>query len=235
MNIQSFKDKEELANAATEFIGNAANKAIEQRGIFTLAISGGSTPRRMLELLSRKIDDLDWSRVHLFQVDERIAPDGHDDRNATMLDDCLLTPEFQSKHTPKVWLMPVNQTNPESIYLKQVESVCGQPAVFDLVQLGLGGDGHTASLVPGDPVCNVVDRDFATSAQYQGRLRLTMTRPILERAREQLWLVAGSGKQTAVRQLLDGDPSIPANLFTHRNATLMCDVAALPPQDENVR
>lgn len=227
MKTQIYPDKEKLACAAAELIRDAAQQAIEARGKFTLAISGGSTPARLLEILATT-EGIDWNAVHLFQVDERIAPDGHDDRNATMLQQRLLTDAFLEKHQPNVWLMPVNEGESESTYQQQLEAVCGTPAALDMIQLGLGGDGHTASLVPNDPVCDVVDRDIATSGLYQGRNRLTMTRPILERTRQQVWLVAGESKQVAIQQLLDRDPAIPANLFAHTNATLLCDEDAMP-------
>ena len=124
--------------------------------------------------------------------------------------------------------MPVQIANGDELYQKQLETVCGSPAVLDVVQLGLGDDGHTASLVPDDPVCEVIDQDIAISNEYKGRKRITMTRPILERAREQIWLVAGDEKKESVKTLLSGSPTIPANLFDHSRATLMCDHAALP-------
>lgn len=228
MNIAVAKNKDELARAAADFIVERAYAAIADRGLFTLAVSGGSTPRKMLELLSES-DAVDWSKVHLFQVDERVAPDGHEDRNATMLDQTLMRPDSKSAGSlTKVFLMPVNSENPVAEYDTTLNSLCGSPPTIDLIQLGLGDDGHTASLVPGDPVCEVTDTDIALTSQYKGRVRLTMTRPILERGREQLWLIAGANKQDAMKLFCNGEKTIPANLFDHSTAIVMCDNAALP-------
>ena len=226
MNIIVSTDKEQTAIAAAKFIEESATSAIKQRGQFSLAVSGGSTPRRMLELLSES-ELIDWGHVHLFQVDERVAPDSHSDRNATMLQETLLRDGTRSAATLRqVWLMPVNASDPVAEYQATLESVCEAPPVIDLIQLGLGDDGHTASLVPGDKVCDITDADIALTDEYKGRRRLTMTRPILERCRAQLWLIAGENKQTAMEQFVSGDKSIPANLFDHDNATVMCDKAA---------
>lgn len=228
MNIVISKNKEQLARAAADFIVKSAAAAIEDRGQFTLAVSGGSTPRKMLELLSES-DAIDWSKVHLFQVDERVAPDGHEDRNALMLEQTLLKSGSKSVDSlTNVYLMPVNSENPVAEYVSDLESVCDVPPMIDLIQLGLGDDGHTASLVPDDPVCEITDADIAMTGEYKGRKRLTMTRPLLERGRQQLWLVAGENKQDAMKAFLAGGKTIPANLFDHSSATVMCDESALP-------
>ena len=226
VNIVVSPDKEQTAIAAAKFIEQSAMAAIKERGQFSLAVSGGSTPRRMLELLSES-ELIDWSNVHLFQVDERVAPDGHSDRNATMLQETLLRDGTRSAGLLKqVWLMPVNAADPVAEYQSTLESVCKSPPTIDLIQLGLGDDGHTASLVPGDQVCEITDTDISMTSEYKGRRRLTMTRPILERGRAQLWLIAGENKQDAMKTFVSGEKSIPANLFDHNNATVMCDQAA---------
>lgn len=229
MNIEVLPDGEALAQRAVEVVVAAAATAIDERGVFVWAVSGGTTPRRMLELLSDR-RDVDWGRTHLFQVDERLAPDGDPDRNATMLDDALLTETFRSANTPAgLWLMPVTASDPDAAaaeYAAALDRVTGSPVVFDLIQLGLGSDGHTASLIPDDPILGVDDVDVALTGVYQGRRRMSLTWPVLDRAKELLWVVGGESKQGAVRQLLDNDPSIPATLPTQARATILLDAAA---------
>lgn len=233
MNVEVLVDSEALAERAVELIIDAAARAIDERGQFVWAVSGGSTPRRMLALLSER-RDLDWSRTHLFQVDERVAPDGDPDRNATMLDVELLTENFRKHNQPAgIWLMPDMALGEDlefatRLYEEQMDEVTGSPVVFDLVQLGMGADGHTASLIPGDPILDVTDRDVAISEEYQGRIRMSLTWPVLDRAKELLWVIGGESKQPAVRQFLDNDPAIPATLPTQARATVLLDEAANP-------
>lgn len=229
MIVEVLADGEALASRSVEVILEAGASAIEERGKFVWAISGGTTPRRLLELLSERTD-LDWSRTHLFQVDERVAPDGDADRNATMLDTALLTETFLAENTPAgIHLMPVTSDDLAAAsfgYGELMDQHAGSPVVFDLVQLGMGGDGHTASLIPGDPILGIDDRDVAISEQYQGRIRMSLTWPVLDRAKQLLWVVGGESKQDAVRLFLDNDPSIPATLPTQARATVLLDQAA---------
>ena len=227
--LEVLADREALAERAVEVVARIAAESIDERGIFTMAVSGGSTPRRMLELLSVR-PGLDWGRIHLFQVDERVAPDGDPDRNATMLDEALLTDEFRVTRQPAgVWLMPVTDPDTEAAaiaYEALVDGIAGSPIVFDLVQLGLGDDGHTASLIPDDPILLVDDRDVAVTGVYNGRRRLSLTWPVLDRAKHQLWVIAGAGKGPALAQYLNADPAIPASLPTQARATVLVDEAA---------
>lgn len=229
MNVEVLADGEALAERAVEVVIRAAAAAIDERGLFVWAISGGTTPRRLLELLSER-RDLDWARTHLFQVDERLAPDGDPDRNATMLDEALLTKSFASIHSPAgIWLMPVTADDPDTAaadYGRSIDAVAGSPVVFDLIQLGMGSDGHTASLVPGDPILDVTEVDVALSDTYNGRRRMSLTWPVLDRAKELLWVIGGESKRKAVRQFLDNDPTIPATLPTQARATVLLDAAA---------
>lgn len=229
MIVEVLADAELLAERAVDVVVASAAVAIDERGLFVWAVSGGTTPRRMLELMSER-RDLDWSRTHLFQVDERLAPDGDSDRNATMLDQALLTPAFLSVNRPAgLWLMPVTAENPEAAaraYAASLDQLAGSPVVFDLVQLGLGSDGHTASLIPGDPILEVSEVDVALTGEYQGRRRMSLTWPVLDRAKELLWVVGGESKQIAVQQFLDNDPSIPATLPTQARAIVLLDEAA---------
>lgn len=229
MNVEVLSDSEALALRAVDVVVAASVLAIDERGVFVWAVSGGSTPRRMLELLSERTD-LDWSRTHLFQVDERVAPDGSDDRNASMLDSALLTEPFLDANSPAgIHLMPVTSNDLDAAaarYAELMDSHAGSPVVFDLVQLGMGSDGHTASLIPDDPILDVDDVDVAMTGEYQGRRRMSFTWPVLDRAKHLLWVIGGASKQDAVQQFLDNDPAIPATLPTQARATVLLDAAA---------
>ena len=229
MMLEVVADREALAERAVDVIAEVAAQSIDERGIFTLAVSGGSTPRRMLEVLAER-PGLDWGRIHLFQVDERVAPDGDPDRNATMLAEALLTDGFRARHSPGgVWLMPVTQPDVHAAaaeYAATIDRLAGSPVVFDLVQLGLGSDGHTASLIPEDPILEIDDRDVAVTGVYNGRQRLSLTWPVLDRAKHQLWVIAGADKGPALAQYLNADPAIPASLPTQARATVLVDEAA---------
>lgn len=172
-------------------------------GPFHLAVSGGTTPRRMFALLAAM--DLPWERVHLWQVDERIAPDGDASRNLTMLVDTGLAAKVV------LHAMPVD---PLGEYA---------PPALDLVHLGLGADGHTASLVPGDVALDAPG-DVALTGVYQGRRRMTLTFAALRRARRVLWVVTGADKADALAKLVAGDPSIVASRVAHPHSTLVTDV-----------
>lgn len=234
MIVEVLADAESLAERAVEVVVASAAVAIDERGLFVWAVSGGTTPRRMLELMSER-RDLDWSRTHLFQVDERLAPDGDPDRNATLLAEALLTPSFRSVNVPAgLWLMPVTEDDPQAAaasYARTLDEIAGSPVVFDLIQLGLGSDGHTASLVPDDPIVEVSEVDVALTDEYQGRRRMSLTWPVLDRAKELLWVIGGESKRQAVQRFLDNDPSIPATLPTQARATVLLDAAAAGSED----
>ncbi len=234
MNVEILADGEALAERAVEVLLAAATVAIDERGLFVWAVSGGTTPRRMLELL-RERSELDWTRTHLFQVDERLAPDGDPDRNATMLDQALLTDAFVELNTPAgLWLMPVTAEDPvraAAEYARSLDAIAGSPVVFDLIQLGLGSDGHTASLIPDDPILEVEEVDVALTGEYQGRRRMSLTWPVLDRAKELLWVIGGESKRQAVQQFLDNDPAIPATLPTQARATVLLDAEASGESD----
>ena len=163
------------------------DKAVALRGRFIIAVSGGKTPWKMLRALAD--EDVPWEGMHILQVDERLAPDGHPDRNMTHLRESLsgVIPLLPGR----IHAMPVEEKDPEAAaasYAQTIREIAGSPAIIDLIHLGLGPDGHTASLIPGDPVLDVTDRDVALTGIYQGRQRLTLTYPIINRARKILWV-----------------------------------------------
>ena len=147
----------------------------------------------------------------MVQVDERVAPAGHPDRNLTHFRESLLEPA--PLRPEQIHAMPVEATDLQAAaagYAFTLREIAGSPPVLDLVHLGLGPDGHTASLVPGDPVLDVTDTDVALTGVYQGRRRMTLTYPIINRSRRILWLVTGGDKVGMLGRLLAGDLSIPA-------------------------
>jgi 6-phosphogluconolactonase len=187
-----------------------------ERGSFSLALSGGSSPLRMFDLLCAQ--DIDWGATEVFQVDERVAPDRDPDRNLTHMLEHLPGAAIQNLRP-----MPVTDDDLEDAAGRYAGSL---PDAFDLVHLGLGPDGHTASLVPGDPVLDVTDRRVAlTGGEYQGRRRMTLTYAELANARQVFWLVDSEGKADALEKLLAGDPSIPAGRVEAANAIVLSDRA----------
>jgi 6-phosphogluconolactonase len=212
MDTSYFLDEAELAAQAAAYVADQAAQAISERGAFHFAVSGGKSPARMFEALSER--DLDWSKVSLFQVDERILPHGDPGRNSTMLEQSLLR---RLHLAPRVFLMPVEREPHERArddYEQLLQKELGPGLVLDLVHLGLGADGHTASLLPGDrAVLAETKRLCALTRAYQGTTRLTLTAPMLRRAKKLLWLVAGADKATALNQFERGDPAIPATLL----------------------
>jgi len=224
MTVELLDDPVAVARRAADRIEAAAREATGERGFFTVAFSGGRTPAATLAELA--VREVRWSGVHVFQVDERVAPDNHPDRNAGLLRDFA---DRVGLPAANLHLVPVGALDAEAAaraYERDLRETCGRPPVLDLVQLGLGGDGHTASLVPGDPVLEVVDRDVAAMGTFHGRRRVTLTFPVIDRARSILWIVTGAEKADAVRRLVAGDPSIPAGRARRDRATLVLDRAA---------
>jgi 6-phosphogluconolactonase len=225
MKIEILTDADAVARKAAEIIAAEAQAAVAARGRFVVAVSGGRTPWLMLRALAQR--DVPWPDVHVAQVDERVAPAGDPDRNLTNLNESLL--EHAPLRREQIYAMPVEAPELESSaerYAATLQKIAGSPAVLDLVHLGLGADGHTASLVPGDPVLNVTDSDVALTAVYQGRRRMTLTYPILNRSRRILWVVTGSDKVDALARLRAADGSIPAGRIQRENAVILADRAA---------
>jgi 6-phosphogluconolactonase len=216
--LRDFRDAAAVATAAAEFVAHHARHAIEGTGQFTFAVSGGRTPWSMFETLA--LMDVAWSKVVLYQVDERIAPAGDETRNLTHLERSL------GECRPTIVAMPVNDNDLDVAAASYAKLL---PERFDLVHLGLGPDGHTASLIPGDPVLTVRDRLVAVTGVYQGEQRMTLTYGALARADQLLWLVTGEDKGTALSALLHGDTSIPASGVVATSSLVMADDAALKP------
>lgn len=193
------------------------------RGRFVFAVSGGQTPWLMLRFLAA--EELPWPAIDIVQVDERVTPEGHPDRNLTHLRESLRGFRAAERIHP----MPVEVSDlfdGATEYAATLEKLAGSPPKLDLVHLGLGADGHTASLVPNDPVIHFVAPDVAVTSPYQGRQRMTLTYPILNRARQVLWVVTGREKAPILRRLLDGDESIPAGGIRHEHGLILADEAA---------
>jgi 6-phosphogluconolactonase len=225
MKIRVLKDADAVAQEAARLIASLARKVVIDRGRFVMAVSGGKTPWQMLRALVK--EDVPWKRFHLVQVDERIAPSGHADRNLTHLRECFFSSSFISKD--HIYAMPVESSDLESAakqYALLLSKISGTPPVLDLVHLGLGPDGHTASLIPGDPILQVEDKDVGITGIYQGRKRMTITYPMINRARNILWIVTGAEKATILKRMLDSDPTIPAGLIFQDNAYVIADNAA---------
>lgn len=217
MRVEVAADERAAARRAAELIAAAGRESPAERP-FALAMSGGRSPWAMLAVLG-ELEPMPWERTELFQVDERIAAPGSADRNLTHL---VLGLSLQ--HQAALRPMPVTQRDLEAAAREYEASL---PQRLDLVHLGLGPDGHTASLVPGDPVLEVLDRRVAlTQTPYQGHRRMTLTYPALAEASQILWLVTGEEKREALSRLLDGDASIPAGRVANENMVVVADEAA---------
>jgi len=226
VRIEALADADAVARAGAVFTAEEARAAVAARGRFVMAVSGGNTPWKMLRALADQ--QLPWADVHIVQVDERVAPAGHQDRNlthlrASLLAHCPLRPE-------QVHAMPVEATDLQwasGRYAATLQQIAGAPAVLDLAHLGLGLDGHTASLVPGDPVLDVTDADVALTGFYQGRRRMTLTYPMLDRSRRIVWLVTGRDKAEMLARLCAADGSIPAGRVPQHQAVVLADHEAV--------
>ena len=225
MKIDVLPDSDAVAREAATCIAAEAQAAVLPRGRFLFAVSGGRTPWLMLRALAG--EPVPWAEVYLVQVDERVAPAGDPDRNFTHIRESLLTRvPLRAEH---VHAMPVDGPDLEAAaesYARLLQGVAGSPPVLDLVHLALGPDGHTASLVPGDPVLDVTDADVALTGVYQGRRRMTLTYPAINRARRILWLVTGAEKAGPLVRLRAADASIPAGRVRQEQALVLADRAA---------
>jgi 6-phosphogluconolactonase len=221
-----FATPADAARAAASHVAALLRAAARERGSCLAAVSGGRSPGAMFRALAR--EEVPWEQLHLFQVDERDAPNGHPDRNWTGLCADLLA--HVALRPDRLHPIPVGSggdlDDTAREYAGELESLAGRPPVLDLIHLGLGEDGHTASLAPGDPVLLVRDAAVAATRPYRGRRRITLTYPTLDAARRVLWLVLGEEKREALRRLREGDRSVPAARVAREHAILICDAAA---------
>ncbi len=203
--------------ASSLFEGLLVDALSKQKRV-SFALSGGSTPWPVLDRLARA--DLDWERVDIYQVDERVVPLGHADRNFTQLAQAFLSRVPAVAHA-----MPVDDTDVECAARRYADRL---PSHLDLIHLGLGSDGHTASLVPGDAVLDVTDSDVAMTGEYSGHRRMTLTRRAINKATTIVWLVSGESKREVLAQLLDGDSDIPAGMISTSKSIVVTDLRCEP-------
>lgn len=221
MRIDVAPSVDELHERVAQLIAEHIRSAVEARGSAAIGLSGGDLPPPMFRRLAAI--DLPWSAVHVFQIDERVAPDGHPDRNAVAIQRELLDRTDAVGH-----LMPVTAEDLDAAageYARALHEICG--GVLDVAQLGIGDDGHTASLVPGDPVLEVSDADIAMTGEYRGRRRMTFTYPSINRCRAIVWLVTGPQKATVVKAMLEGG-DVPAAGVAKDSAVLAVTADAAP-------
>jgi 6-phosphogluconolactonase len=210
-------DEKAASRRAAELIAAAGREAEQERNHFSVAMSGGRSPWAMLAILG-ELEEMPWDKTELFQVDERVASPGSPDRNLTHMV-LGLSMDHQAALRP----MPVTQRDLKAAAREYEASL---PEPFDLVHLGLGPDGHTASLVPGDPVLEVSDRRVALTGDYQGHPRMTLTYPALNDACRIVWLITGPDKVEPLQKLLAADESIPAGRVRNKNMIVVADEAA---------
>lgn len=225
MEIRILPAADQVAQAAADFVAQEARESIAARGSFHFAVSGGTTPWQMLRALAK--EDLPWAKIHLYQVDERIAPEGSSERNLTHILECLrdVLP-VENLHAMPVSAADLTQACAD--YAQTLQAGAGTPPTLDLIHLGLGADGHTASLVPNDAVLDVMDTDVALTGEYQGRRRMTLTYPLLNRARRILWLATGAAKAEMLARLRAGDVTIPGGRVSGEHALVIADQPAVP-------
>ena len=235
MKIQVLPDADAVAKAGAAVLAEAARSAVAARGACTLALSGGRTPWVMLRALV--VDkSVPWQQLQVLQVDERVAPADSPDRNLKHLRESLLS----NAPLPAANLhpMPVEERDLRAAaarYARTLESVAGAPPTLDMVHLGLGPDGHTASLVPGDPVLEVTDAWVGTTRPYQQHERMTLTYPVLNRARAILFVVTGGEKADALLRLSRHERTIPAGRVENPNVVVIADEAAAARLDAAAR
>ena len=226
MRLHICETESEVADVAATAIAEALTSALNDRSSATLALSGGSTPEATFARLAEQ--SVDWPRVHIVQVDERVAGEFDGARNLAMQRDALIGRVEVASLTP----MPVGDANLARAafdYNEELAELSGDPVRIDVVQLGLGSDGHTASLIPGDVALDIDDRDVAISSPYQGRVRMTLTGRALRNAHHRVWVVTGESKRDSLAGVADGDPSLPATAVMGEDDLVVVDRAAAGP------
>ena len=225
-----FEGPRELARAAAETFVEEAAESIQEKGSFAVVLAGGSTPKALYELLAAEYRDIvDWKKVHPFFGDERTVPPDHEGSNYRMAQHALLSRvPIGSVHRMRGELEPREAA---TLYEEELETFFGGAPRFDLVLLGIGEDGHTASLFPGTPALNVAERWTVENPVYKlDSVRLTLTVPVLNAAKKIIFLVAGEGKAWALKEILGGNANpheYPAKLIRPKGRTIwMVDRAA---------
>lgn len=225
MEIRTFQSAEDVAKEAAIYIADRIRENIARKGFFTMAISGGRTPWAMIKELAQ--EDLPWEKVFLFQVDERIVPDAHPERNLTQLFKAI----EGSRLVLRLNIFPM-RVNAEDLdeacaeYESHINRMT-ENGKLDLIHLGIGPDGHTASLIPDDSVLEVSEKGVAiTESEYQGRRRMTLTYPLINQAEKILWVITGQEKAEMLNRLLHKDPSIPAGKINQHHAIVLTEESA---------
>jgi 6-phosphogluconolactonase len=217
--IEILDDSEALATRTAQALAFAVRESLERSGQCSLALSGGRGPAAAFRKLAS--ERVNFGAVDLFQVDERVVRRGHQHRNLTLIEAELLANIGGNK--PRLFEMPVDEHPDPEPYELQLKAVCGDPPVVDVVHLGLGPDGHVASLVPSDPVLYVRDHAVAMAGYYEGYRRMTLTYPTLDRAALCIFMVGGEEKAGALRKLARRDPEIPAGRLLAKQVLILAD------------
>ena len=226
VKLKPFSSAEDAAKAGADFIFARATEALELRDRFILALSGGSTPWQMLHKLAGY--DLPWNKVHILQVDERAVPDDDPDRNLLHIRKVFAEPvSLPPDHLHAMPVVRADLNAGAQAYERELAALAGTPPIADVIQLGLGVDGHTASLVPDDPVLEICDRDVGVTGPYNGCPRMTLSYPFINRARHIMWLIVGAEKAVMVERLIRKDRTIPAGRISSQQATIIADSAAM--------
>jgi 6-phosphogluconolactonase len=224
--LEVAENAEAVAQRAADWLAERLQEARMLRGHATLAVSGGGTAPRALALLAAR--DRSWENVDVFQVDERVAPGGHPDRNA-VAQRAAFARKLQH-HPERIHWMPVEEAELDAAaaaYERELAAHAGAPPVLDVVHLGIGEDGHTASLFPASPQLDAATL-IAGTGEHHGRRRMTMTLPLINRARQILWIVTGIKKRSVLARLLRGDPALVASRVRRTAALILADVEAAP-------
>jgi 6-phosphogluconolactonase len=222
--IEVLPDPDAVAARGAELLASYLEEDAA-RGGATLAVSGGRTPQNVFERLAQL--ELPWDRIAVFQVDERIAPANHADRNRTQAAAAFRAPI--ERHPESFRWMPVEERDFDVAarrYADALRAAAGSPPALGTVHLGLGADGHTASLFPGSPLVTERKRDVVVTEPHLGRRRMTLTLRVLNRARRILWLVTGADKRTALAGLVAGDARVVGSRVRRDGALVLADAEA---------
>jgi 6-phosphogluconolactonase len=225
MQLELVNTAASAAEVAARLIATVLGISIGRRTRASVALSGGNTPLPMLKALARQ--PLDWSAIHVYQVDERVVARGDPARNLGSLHEILVwRGPLPRRNLHPMWVDRANLHGAAESYARELAQVAGDPPILDVVHLGLGADGHTASLFPGDPALGIEDRSVGLTNEHNGYRRMTLTLPVLNRARSVIWFVTGADKAGVVGELYAGGASFPAGRVSRRRAILVVDHAA---------